>query len=256
MKVKLLGAHNFESRHTRMSSVLIDDTLVLDAGSITSTLPFTAQQRLKAVLLTHQHYDHTRDILTLAMNMYLLGSAICIYATSPVYQALKSHLLDGELYPNFLEYPEGNPAIKFNILEPLKPQQIEGYSVLAVPVAHSVPAIGYQITSPDGRALFYTGDTGFGLEECWEHVSPQLLVIELTVPNSLDDFARESGHLSPNLLKQELITFRKLKGYLPRVVTVHMNPMLEEEIKGEVAAVARDLDNSIILGSEDMELDL
>ena len=36
-----------------------------------------------------------------------------------------------------------------------------------------------------------------------------------------------TGHLTPELLKQELVTFRELKGYLPEVVAVHMNPAFE-----------------------------
>ncbi len=256
MNIKVLGAHNCESQNTKLLSLLIDDSLALDAGGLTSSLSFPAQQKLKAILLTHQHYDHIRDVPAIAMSFYLSEATINIYSTLPVYDALTAHLLDGELYPNFLERPQGNPAIKFTVIEPLKTEQIEGYSILAVPVNHSVPAVGYQITSPDGKIVFYTGDTGPGLSGCWEQVSPQLLIIELTAPNRFEEFGRESGHLTPNLLKQELINFRELKGYLPQVVAVHMNPGLEEEIKAEIAAVAEDLNNPITLGYEGMELHL
>ena len=102
-----------------------------------------------AILLTHQHYDHTKDILTLAMNMYLSGATLRIYSTLPVYNALASRLFDGELYPTFLQYPEGNPTLKYHFIEPLRVARIEGYDVLAAPVKHSVPAVSYKITSPD-----------------------------------------------------------------------------------------------------------
>ncbi len=256
MNIQILGAHNCESQNTKLLSLLIDDSLALDAGGLTSSLSFPAQQKLKAILLTHQHYDHIRDVPAIAMNFYLSEATINIYSTLPVYDALTAYLLDGELYPNFLERPPGNPAIKFTVIEPLKTEQIEGYSILAVPVNHSVPAVGYQITSPDSKIVFYTGDTGPGLSGCWEQVSPQLLIIELTAPNRFEEFGRESGHLTPNLLKQELINFRELKGYLPRVVTVHMNPGLEEEIKAETAAVAGELNTQITLGYEGMRLHL
>ena len=256
MNIKLLGVHNTESKNTRLSSLLIDDTLVLDAGGLTSSLSLQAQQKLKSILLTHQHYDHIRDILALAMNLYLSGTNINIYSTLPVYDILTTHLLDGMIYPNFLEQPQENPTIKFTVIEPLKTKQIDDYSVLAVPVNHSVPTVGYQITSPDSKVLFYTSDTGPGLTDCWKQVSPQLLIIELTASNRFEEFCRESGHFAPNLLKQELITFRELKGYLPQVVTVHMNPPLEEEIKAEIEVVSRELNSPIILGYEGMELDL
>ena len=94
------------------------------------------------------------------------------------------------------------------------------------------------------------------MADCWECVSPQLLITEVTAPNEYDEFAKESGHLTPNLLKQELISFREVKGYLPQVVTVHMSPRLEEEIEAEIAVVAEELNNSISLGYEGMELNL
>jgi ribonuclease BN (tRNA processing enzyme) len=256
MNIKLLGAHNCESQDTKYVSLLVDDILAVDAGGLTSSLSFPAQQKLKAILLTHQHYDHIRDVPAIAMNFYLSEATINIYSILPVYDALTAHLLDGELYPNFLERPQGNPAIRFTVIEPLKTEQIEGYSILAVSMNHSVPAVGYQITSPDGKIVFYTGDTGPGLADCWQQVSPQLLIIELTAPNRFDEFCRELGHLTPELLKQELVIFRELKGYLPRVVAVHMNPGLEEEIEIEIAAVAKELDSPMTLGYEGMELHL
>jgi ribonuclease BN (tRNA processing enzyme) len=256
MNIKLLGAHNHESQQTRFATLLIDETLALDAGGLTSSLSFPAQQKLKTILLTHQHYDHVRDVLALAMNLYLSGVTINIYSILPVYDALTTHLFDGKLYPNFFELPPPNPTIKFTVLEPLKTKQIEGYSILPVPVNHSVPTVGYQITSPDGKVLFYTGDTGPGLTDCWKQISPQLLITELTAPNRFEEFGRESGHFTPNLLKQELISFRELKGYLPEVVTVHMSPRLEKEIAAEIAVVAEELNSPIILGYEGMEISL
>ena len=256
VKIRFLGAHNCESQETRLVSLLVDDVLALDAGGLTSGLSFSAQLKLKAVLLTHQHFDHIRDIPTLAMNFFLRRASINIYSIPPVFDTLKAYFLNDKLYPNFLELPASKPTLRFTALEPLKPVQIEGYSILAVPVSHSQSAVGYQITSHDGQALFYTGDTGPGLTECWQQVSPQLLITEVTASSRYDDFGRESGHLTPNLLKQELIVFRKLKGYLPKVATVHMNPDLEAEIARELAAMAEELHATIALAHEGMEFRL
>jgi ribonuclease BN (tRNA processing enzyme) len=256
MKIQFLGAHNCESLETRLVSLLVDDILALDAGGLTSGLSFSAQLKLRAILLTHQHFDHIRDIPTLAMNFFLHRASINIYSIPPVFDTLKAYFLNDKLYTNFLERPTRKPTLKFTVLEPLKPVQIEGYSILAVPVSHSHPAVGYQITAHDGKALFFTGDTGPGLAECWQQVSPQLLITEVTASSRYDAFGRESGHLTPNLLKQELIVFRKLKGYLPEVATVHMNPDLEAEIARELAAVAEELHATITLAREGMELEL
>jgi len=254
MEIQVLGAHNCESQSTRFVSLVIDDTLAIDAGALTSSLSFEAQQKLEAILLTHQHYDHIRDIPALAMNLFLRGNTINIYSIQPVYDALSSHLLDGKLYPRFLEQPQPEPTIKFTVIEPLKAEYIVGYSILAVPVSHHAPAVGYQVTSADGKIVFYTGDTGPGLTSCWQHISPQLLIIEVTASNEYEEFAKESGHLTPSLLKQELITFQEVKGYLPQVVLVHMNPQLESDIAGEMEAVAQALSCSITLAYEGMRL--
>jgi ribonuclease BN (tRNA processing enzyme) len=256
MNVRFLGAHSCESQSTKFVSISIDGILALDAGGLTSSLSFETQQKLKAVLLTHQHYDHMRDIPALGMNFYLHDATINVYSTQPVYDALAAHLLNSELYPNFLEKPPQNPAIKFNIIEPHCTEQIEGYSILATKVNHSVPTVGYQVASPDGKTLFYTADTGPGLAECWKQVSPQLLIIETAWPNRYEDSAKKTGHLTPNLLEQELVAFRELKGYLPQVVTVHMFPHLEEEIRTELAVVAKALNHPITLAYEGMEIDL
>ncbi|MBI4187275.1 MAG: MBL fold metallo-hydrolase [Chloroflexi bacterium] len=256
MRIRVLGAHNRESQDSKFVSLLIDDCLAMDAGGLASSLSFAAQLKLKAILLTHYHYDHIRDIPAVAMNFYLRQAAVNLYALQSVGDALSAHLLNGKLYPRFLERPEGNPTVRFIPMEPYQARQIDGYSVLCVPVKHSEPAVGCQVTSPDGKAVFYTGDTGPGLADCWERISPRLLVIEVTTPDRYEAFATESRHLTPALLKRELTSFREIKGYLPQVIAVHMNPELEEEIKAEIYNVAAELNAPVNLAHEGMELSL
>jgi ribonuclease BN (tRNA processing enzyme) len=256
MIIKILGAHNVESANTGCTSLLIDNVLAVDAGALTSSLSFTKQQKLKAVLLTHHHYDHIRDIPALGMNFYMHKNTIDVYSTQPVYDVLSTHLLDDAIYPDFLAKPSDKPAVNFHTLESGKTEAIAGYSVLPVPVTHAVPTVGYQVTSADGKRVFYTADTGPGLNECWSQVSPDLLIIELTVVNKQESFALKSGHLTPSLLQQELEGFRDIKGYLPRVVTVHMNPLDEKVIDEELTAVRQALDTDIKLGYEGMEIEI
>ena len=256
MDIRFLGVHNCESKETKCISLLIDDTLAIDAGGLTSSLSLAAQQKLKALLLTHHHYDHIRDIPALAMNLFLDGGTINIYSTAPVFEAVSSCLLDGKLYPKFMEMPPSKPTVSFSIIEPHQVVPIDGYEVMAIPVEHPAPTVGYQITSPDGKSLFYTGDTGPGLSECWRHVSPQLLITEVTAPNKYEDFAHESGHLTPSLLDTELAKFQEIKGYLPQIVLVHMNPRLEKEIAAEISAVAASLGSQITLAYEGMQIRL
>ena len=256
MDIKILGAHNCESQNSRFISLLVDDVLVIDAGSLTSGLSLAAQQKLRAILISHQHYDHIRDIPAIAMNLFLHETTINLYTTQNVHQALTTHLLNGKLYPKFHEFPEANPTVKLEAIEPLKLKQIAGYGILAVPVNHSQTTVGYQVTAADGKSVFYTADTGPGLTDCWQHIAPQLLITEVTAPNRYQELAQESGHLTPSLLKRELTNFQELKGYLPEVVVVHMNPVLEPEIAAEIKIVAQALDNPITLAWEGMRLKL
>ncbi len=256
MKIQFLGAHNCESATTRLVSILIDDVLALDAGSLTSTLSIEAQLNLKAVLLTHHHYDHIRDIPALGMNALFYDTSVPVYATRAVRDALASHWLNGTIYASFLEKPPESPRIKFTVIEPKKPFKIASYEILPVPVNHSAPTVGYQVASSDGKSLFYTGDTGPGLSEAWPDVAPQLLITEVTAPNRYEEFGRRMLHLTPNLLKEELLAFQKLKGYLPQVYLVHMNPRQEKDIAAEVEQISNELGASITLAHEGMVVHL
>jgi ribonuclease BN (tRNA processing enzyme) len=256
MNIKVLGAHNIASQDTKHISLLIDDILAIDAGNLVSGLTFSALQELKAILLTHYHYDHMRDIPSVGMSLSFYNGSIEIYSTQIVCDAMIASLKNGNFYPNLLEEPPENPVIKFRVIEPKKVEQIAGYSVLAVPVNHMVPTVGYQVTAKDGKKVFYTSDTGRGLADCWQQVSPNLLIIEVSFPNGYEDFVRQPGHLTPSLLRQELKDFQRLKGYLPSVLTVHMTPSKEEIIESEIAALAEELNASIALAREGMQVSL
>jgi ribonuclease BN (tRNA processing enzyme) len=255
MKIRFLGTHNCETKDTRLMSLLVDDVLAVDVGGLSADLSLEAQKKIRAVLLTHHHYDHIRDIPTLAMNLFLNGGSTTIYSTPEVFDVLTKNLMDDVIYPAFHRLPPDKPTIKFSAVEPNKAQKILDYDVLPVTVKHAVPTVGYQI-SAGGKSLFYTGDTGLGLSQCWEQVSPQLLIIEATGSNKFTEWAAGGWHLTPELLQRELEDFRKLKGYLPRVVTVHMSPHLEKDIAAEIAVVSQNLDSPISLAYEGMEIKL
>jgi len=87
-------------------------------------------------------------------------------------------------------------------------------------------------------------------------ISPELLVIEVSMSNSFESMAQQSGHLTPRLLKEELIDFKRIKGYLPPVVAIHMVLTIEDQIREEVAQVARELGANITLGYEGMKITL
>ena len=255
MNIRILGAHNSESRDTKYVSLLLNDSLAIDAGALTS-LSIRAQLGLKAILLTHKHYDHIRDIPGIALNLYHRGASTDIYAPTVVKNALEKHLLNGHLYPRFQELPGTEPTVRFHPIVPYETHRIDGCEILALPVKHNGTTTSYQVSDASGKSVFYTADTGPGLADCWQYVSPQLLIVDVTFSNSHERFAISSGHLTPGLLHQELIAFRESKGYLPQIVVIHMDIAHEPAIRNEVALVAGALGTSIAVAREGMQLNL
>jgi phosphoribosyl 1,2-cyclic phosphodiesterase len=258
VEIQILGAHLAEVKGARLTSILIDNSLVIDAGGLTSALSLPEQKNIETILLTHHHFDHTRDLVTLAANAgYYWRKQLVVYAPRYTLDIVTEGLLSSKLYTNFLEYPsKEKPTVMLEAIEPYGRKNITGYEVLAVPVKHSAPTVGYQITSSDGKSLFYTGDTTVGVSDRWQHTSPQLLITEVAGPNKYADWLKKAGHLCAEFLKEELIQFRGLKGYLPRVIIIHIGNPYEQEIKEEVAQVAQELEADISLGYEDMKITL
>ena len=254
MIIRFLGTHNAESKNTRLVSFLIDDVLAVDAGSLVSELTFPEQRKIKAILLSHGHYDHIRAVPAFAFNNS--DRTTKVIATPKTLEILSSHLIDGVVYPKFTSEASflRKATLQLVPVEPFNQQNIEGYKVMVVPMQHPLDGVGFEITSSDGKTLFYTGDTGPSLSSIWGRISPQLIIADVTWPNSLSTAARNAGHLCPKMLKKELAEFRRLKGYFPRVVIIHLSPQYEPEIEREVREVAKSLGTSIDIAHEGEEL--
>jgi ribonuclease BN (tRNA processing enzyme) len=254
MMIRFLGTHNAESKNTRLVSFLIDDVIAVDAGSLVSELTFAEQEQVRAILLSHGHYDHIRAVPAFAFNNS--NGTTRVIATLKTLEILSSHLIDGVVYPKFTSEVSflRRAILQLVPVEPLDRQNIEGYEVMAVPVQHPLDGVGFEITSGDGKTLFYTGDTGPGLSSVWGNISPQLIIADVTWPNSLASAAKDAGHLCPEMLKAELTEFRRVNGYLPKVAAIHVSPQHEPEIEGEIREVAKLLETPIDIAHEGEEL--
>ena len=121
---------------------------------------------------------------------------------------------------------------------------------MPLPVNHTISTLGFQITSKDDKDLFITGDTGPGLSALWEYISPQLIIMDLTFPNSLEYRAINSSHLCPRTFKNELLNFYNVKNYYPQIYLYHMSPQYENEIRNEVNEISSELDLKINIAEE------
>ncbi len=252
MEIRVLGAHNGETSSSSCVSLLIDGKLAIEAGGLTSHLSMEEQEKIDAIAITHNHMDHIRDIPIIALGSYLRGTRIDVYSTAHVCNTIREHLLNTEVYPEFQHIPVNKPTISFMEIEPLALQWIDGHSILPVPVKHGSDAVGYEIRDKRGNPVFFTGDTGPGLADCWAKISPQLLIIDVTLPDEFQEFAHVTGHLTPHLLEEELIAFRRMKNYLPEILAIHMDITQETNIKSQLEAVGERLQTAIGIAHEGM----
>ena len=251
MELQVLGIHNYESRDSRMASYVVDGRLVLDAGSLTRALTFEQQSRVEAIVLSHRHFDHTRDLVTFGMFARKSGMTVDIYGIGDTLNDVQNFLLHPRKGPDFVK----DSVYRLNEVEPYKEFRVLDYRVTAVPVFHAVPAAGYLVSN--GRVgLFYTGDTGAEIGRFWEHVEADVLLTEVTFGNENESVALEVGHLTPSLLGQTLNEYREKHGYMPRVVVSHINPPWEEAVRRELGDVARQTGADIQVAEPDQVLTL
>src|SRR5580698_8206060 len=115
MELRVVGCHGGETPRHRTSAFVVDDKLSIDAGSLTSGLDLPAQCALRAVLVSHAHLDHIRDLATIADNrLQNRCKALVIAGTAPTIGILRKHFFNGLLWPDFSTIPSAkSPAIKY-----------------------------------------------------------------------------------------------------------------------------------------------
>ncbi len=234
MRIEVLGGYGGESPECRMTCLLINDRIALDAGSLTQTLPIERQVDLHSIVLSHSHIDHTNCLPFFIENVYgKTTGAIDVHASAPTLYAIRKYLFNNDTWPDFTRLPNHLlPALRFQDLEAERPLVIDGVSFTPVPVDHLVPTFGFLIEQ-DGAAVLWSSDTG-PTTRLWElaNATPNLkaLFIETSFDNALQDVADVSLHLTPRTLEVEL---RKLKRKVP-VLLHHLKPPCVERIHAEV----------------------
>src|ERR1700733_7039411 len=99
-----------------------------------------AQCALEAVLVSHAHLDHVRDLATIADNRLQNGSSpLAVAATKPRIAVLRKHFFNDLLWPGFSKLPNlRRPSIRYQVLQPEHPTVIAGYEVNAIEVSHTI----------------------------------------------------------------------------------------------------------------------
>lgn len=236
MKLRVLGSAGAEFPDFRPPAFLINDHLLLDAGTIGSVLTEEEQWKLDHLFITHSHLDHIRAIPALADNIIVknLRHTVTVHSVQDVVAAMQNHLFNNIIWPDFTVLPTpDNPVITFDTIAAGREYSVSDYSIRAIPVNHTVPAVGYRVRQ-GATTLLYTGDTG-PTEEIWQYASGiDALIVEVSFPNSLESLALVTKHLTSSLLKVEL---EKIEVLPKRILITHPKPQYVELIRTEVEAL-------------------
>ena len=142
MDFKVLGCHGGESKKHQCPAFLIDGRVCLDAGSITNMLTLKEQQKIEAVIVSHAHIDHVRDLAMLTDTRAQQGGPpLTIAATPGTIAELRRHFFNDKLWPDFTKIPdERNRTVVFQKLATEKISEVCGYKVRPIAVDHTVEA--------------------------------------------------------------------------------------------------------------------
>ncbi|MFO8056685.1 MAG: 3',5'-cyclic-nucleotide phosphodiesterase [bacterium] len=221
----------------RTTCFMVENQLLIDAGAATTALPLKDQIKINAILLTHSHLDHIRDLAFLPDNVFGKRDApLKICGLAPTIRAVREHVFNHRLWPDFSTLPdEDNPVINFRELVEGETTLIEGFEVTPVKVNHVVPAAGF-LVKKQGKGFLFSGDTG-PTTDLWEKLSEEdqvsAVFLETTYPDRMEERAQATGHLTPTGARQEIEKADKdgLKVYL-----FHFMPQYLKEITYEVEA--------------------
>jgi ribonuclease BN (tRNA processing enzyme) len=240
MNLRVLGCSGSDLPGHNLTSFLVNDTVLLDAGTVTSALDLAGQARIEHIFVTHPHLDHIKDILFLADNLieFFVGKKrppLAIHGLPEILDAIATHLLNDTIWPDFTVIPQNSPVLTYAPMTPGVPVVLNGLSVAAFPVNHAKAASGFVLWEEDGaHNIAYTGDTG-PCDSCWQYFDslPFPLahcITEASFPSSMEALAMASRHLTPKLLRAELA---KLKAQ-PEILIYHMKAPFAAQIQQEL----------------------
>jgi ribonuclease BN (tRNA processing enzyme) len=242
MEIEVLGAYGGESPDCRLISVLINDTVAIDAGCLCQALALERQMKVSTIVLTHSHMDHTNSIPFFIDNVFgRRVGGISLYGSESTLYAVRKHLFNSANWPDFSLLPNHlEPALHFHVFRDEQSFVVDDITLTPIAVNHVVPTHGMLIES-GGTAFLWSSDTG-PTQRFWEvaNRTPGLkgVAIDVSFDNSMQTVADDSLHLTPRGLAEEL---EKLKVDVP-VWIQHMKPFCVEKIRDEL----RELDNPAI----------
>jgi ribonuclease BN (tRNA processing enzyme) len=242
MKLTVLGCSGGigSGRHT--TSLLVDDDVLIDAGTGLTTLDFEQLVKIDHVFLTHAHLDHVLGLPLLLDSVGDLRSApLVVHALPDVLDVLSKHLFNWQLWPDFREIPNSEtPWLRFAPLSLGEAFTLKGRTFRPLPANHVVPACGIHLATAAGSLVFSGDTTHSDAFVAALNAIPDLrhLIIETSFENALVDIAKASKHHWPDSLAAELQDLN----VRPKVWITHLKPGNEAAIMNELREAAPDWD--------------
>ncbi|HHJ35327.1 MAG TPA: 3',5'-cyclic-nucleotide phosphodiesterase [Gammaproteobacteria bacterium] len=243
MKVRVLGCSGGINQEVATTSYMVDDDILIDAGTGVCELSLDEMRGLKHIFITHSHLDHIASIPLLADTLFddLIGSPLVVHALPETIKALRNHIFNWVIWPDFTELPHKTNAVLK--LEPMKAGTVFeffGRRIEMISVNHAVPGVGYCVES-DGRVFAFSGDTTSN-ENFWASLNKRdsldLLFVESAYADKDIEMAKKAFHYCPQLLARDLL---KLK-HKTKVCISHLKPRSEEKIIEQCKAAMPDQD--------------
>jgi len=250
MELRVLGCSGGIGGNLRTTSFLIDQDILVDAGTGLGELSLTEMSRVDHVFITHSHADHIACLPLMIDSVgFMRDHPLTIYASEETLDILRKHMFNWKLWPDFSEIPNSQqPYIRYQSITLGETVVLKGRRITSLPANHVVPAFGYLLDSGEA-SLVFSGDTTTN-DALWKVVNKiknlRYLIIETAFPNSEKGLAVLSKHLCPDLLAKELVKF---KGDAEVFIT-HLKPGEMELTMQEVEDCVREFRTKMLLNNQ------
>src|SRR6267378_2738882 len=197
MKLRILGCSGgIGGRHLRTTSMLLDNDILIDAGTGVADLSLTELSLIDHIFLTHSHLDHVASIPFMVDTVGgMRDQPLTLWAVPGTLEILRNHIFNWRIWTDFAQIPSpARPFLRDREIQVGDTVELKKRKLTALPANHVVPAIGYQLDSGK-ESLVFTGDTTTN-DPLWAAVNK--------ICNRERELAVISKHLCPSMLAEEL----------------------------------------------------
>jgi len=252
VKLEILGCSGGIGKGLKTTTFLLDKTLLIDAGTGVERMTMEQMLQIRTVVISHAHLDHIAGLPLMLATIYdQHRHPLDVYALPEVIEALRQHIFNWTIWPDYTQLPEDRPILRLHPLTNGQQLETDYHQLTLIPATHPTPTTGFLVS--DGNARFvFTGDTGCN-DALWPLLNqspPDLIIIDVSFTDDLQELARLSGHLTPSQAAQQLQQLDT-----PCAVRItHLKPGFEAEIVQRCQHLLPDWDIRALQHNEVLEI--